>query len=243
VRHRLAVNHRTLISAGIAAAVTVLMLAAAVLASPAEAQTPPGPGSGQGQGMGGHGFQGDLPMRGGWGLLLMDQDMTRDRLMLQLRDQDCEPASLGWLSGGRWSVYVPGAPPWVNQDFPAQLHAGSIFAASCQDRAPAALRLTDSDTGGTFTVAAGSRVRVALTANPTTGFTWTADPAPPATILAQLGDPFFVASSDLVGAGGTLVFDFTAVGPGTTQLQLEYARPFETVAPAQTWSVTITVTQ
>ncbi len=231
-------RHTTLVSITITAAVTVLVLLAAAIATPAHAQGPQGPGMGPG-----YGFQGNMPAHGGWGLLLMDQDMTRDRLMLQIRDQDCEPLSLGWFAGGRWSVYVPGAPPWVNQDFPAQARAGAIFAVACQDHVPAALRLTDTDAGGTFSVAAGSRIRVALTANPSTGFTWTANPVPSAAILVQLGDPFFVPSSDLIGADGHLVFDFKAAGAGTTQLRLQYARPFETVAPAQTWSVTITVTQ
>lgn len=191
----------------------------------------------------GRGYRGDAPTRGGFGLLLMDQDMDRDRLMTQLRDQDCEPRALYRYLDGGWSQFIPGAPDFVNRGFPSQLGANQIFTVDCQARNPAVLRLTDADGGGSYEVAAGERIRVALTSNPTTGYAWTVTPTPDAAVLTQLGDAFFVAESDLLGAGGVEVFDFVAQGAGTVTLSLEYARSFESQPAAQTWSVTITVTE
>ncbi len=237
-------RHVSAVSFVLTAAVTALALVLTALVTPAHAQGPQGAGqagqSGPGNGVG---FHGNMPGRGGWGLLLMDQDMSRDRLMLQLRDQDCEPQGIGWFAGGRWSMFVPGAPDFVNQDFPARLRTGDIFAARCANGGtPVSARLTDANNGAAITVGTGDRVRVALTANPSTGYTWTANPAPSASVLVQQGDPFFVPSSDLLGADGHQVFDFVAQGPGTVTLSMQYARPFESVPPTQTWSVSITVT-
>src|SRR5450830_992518 len=44
-----------------------------------------------------------------------------------------------------------------------------------------------------------------------------------------------------VGGGGTDTFTFKAVGKGTTTISLAYARPWESVPPAQTRTITVTV--
>lgn len=224
---------RLMLMAAAALAVTLALVAPV---SAAFAQQGP-----QGQGAGA-GYRGNAPTRGGFGLLLVEQDMDRDRLVLQLRDQDCEPLALFQYRDGGWSQYIPGAPDFVNRGFAGRLTANQILTLNCEPRKPAVLRLTDADAGGTFDIAAGERIRAALTSNPTTGYGWTVTPTPDAAVLTQLGDPFFVAESHLIGAGGVEVFDFVAAGAGTVTLRLAYARPFESVPAIQEWSVTITVT-
>ena len=61
-------------------------------------------------------------------------------------------------------------------------------------------------------------------------------------ILSIEGDPSFRADSTLVGAGGTMTLAFDAIGPGTTTLELAYLRPFESVPPEATFTVTFVVT-
>jgi predicted secreted protein len=45
----------------------------------------------------------------------------------------------------------------------------------------------------------------------------------------------------LVGGGGTFTFTFKAAAPGQVVLKFDYARPWESVQPLQTYSVTVTV--
>jgi predicted secreted protein len=44
-----------------------------------------------------------------------------------------------------------------------------------------------------------------------------------------------------VGAGGTFIFTFKAMAAGQVTLKLGYARPFESVPPIQSVSITIVV--
>jgi inhibitor of cysteine peptidase len=104
-------------------------------------------------------------------------------------------------------------------------------------------RLTEANAGAAVTVNAGTRVRVVLESNASTGYSWKVSTAPDATVLTSLGEPYYVPPvTTLLGASGHQVFDFVAVAPGTTSLQLAYERtttPPE--SPASSWSVTLTV--
>jgi len=77
--------------------------------------------------------------------------------------------------------------------------------------------------------------------SPTTGYTWeqtTGDGA----IVKLDGDPLYTSESNLVGAGGTYLFRFSAVAPGETSLTLIYHRSFESgVPPLKTFTVLVTV--
>lgn len=100
--------------------------------------------------------------------------------------------------------------------------------------------LTAANDGTTVTLDIRDRLHVTLDGNPTTGFTWEVDGAVPES-LVQLGQPLFVPESDLIGAGGEFTFRFEAVASGSGTLRLIYHRPFETVAPADTFEVTVVV--
>jgi len=102
--------------------------------------------------------------------------------------------------------------------------------------------LDEEDDGSTLTVEVGDIIDVVLEGNPTTGYGWTVDlSAEDAAILEQVGEPTYVPDSELIGAGGTYTFRFRALAVGEATLVLNYARPWESVPPLKTFSVTIAV--
>ncbi len=103
---------------------------------------------------------------------------------------------------------------------------------------PGTTIIDSSRAGTTVTVDRGSDVVVTLPANPSTGYSWVVSSS---ATLTQTGEPQFTPESNLVGAAGTMTFRFEAVRSGEGVLQLDYLRPWEEVAPLDTFSVTIRV--
>jgi inhibitor of cysteine peptidase len=213
------------------------LLAGALLMASVTSGSAQTPGNGFGPGP----FRASPPSGGGVGLMVVDRDQDRDQLLANLRLQECEPRFLGVTTGGRWLAYVPGAPDFVNRVFPTALGAGEPFFVTCTGVRPD-VRLDESDNGAAVTLKPGDRVRVVLESNASTGFAWIEASAPAAAVLVPVGEPFYVASSSgLLGAPGHQVFDYQAVAAGTTSVSLDYERAFESVPPASTWSVNVTV--
>lgn len=99
-----------------------------------------------------------------------------------------------------------------------------LALSSCTSRDERA-KFTDEDTR--IDVEVGDEFQVVLDSNPTTGFSWTFE-APLATdILEIIGDRYEADESDLIGSGGAQVFDFRALGDGSTFIQLWYIRSFD----------------
>ena len=98
---------------------------------------------------------------------------------------------------------------------------------------------------GEVTLREGGELKVALAANPSTGYSWEVSGAPDAAVLEQVGEPAYEASPTetmVVGSGGTTTFVFRAVGAGTTTLELVYLRPWEDgVEPVDTVTIDVTV--
>jgi inhibitor of cysteine peptidase len=124
----------------------------------------------------------------------------------------------------------------------------AIASAGCGSKANAAngpVKLTEADNGRTITSKVGDGIQVILGGNPTTGYSWTtslsdADKA----VLQQQGDALYAqqsTDSSIVGAGGTFTFTFKATAAGQVTLKFNYARPWESVQPIQTCSMTIVV--
>lgn len=220
---------------GLLVAVALVVAAALVATLPAAAQTP---GAGFGPGP----FRGMPPSGGGFGLMVMDRDQDREHLLLHLQLQDCEPHFLGVTVDGRWRTYVVGAPPFVNAAFPGQFRANDVFMVGCTGVRPD-LRLTEADTGTTVTLEQGERLRVVLESNASTGYAWSVTVAPHSSVLIPVGEPFYVpAATNLLGAAGHQVFDFEAVGSGSTSMTLSYARPGVPSEPAaDEFSVSVNV--
>jgi predicted secreted protein len=85
-----------------------------------------------------------------------------------------------------------------------------------------------------------------LNSNPTTGYTWSIKSVGDEKILAPMGNTYQgdgVKNQFIIGQGGRQYWQFKALQAGTTELQLVYARPWESVQPAQVFTLKVTVKQ
>ena len=97
-----------------------------------------------------------------------------------------------------------------------------------------ALTLTEANDGQTMTVMNGTRFRVKLAGNPTTGYTWSLGDLN-AGVVETVGPSVFTtdsAPSGMVGVGGKEVWTFAAKKPGRETIRLAYARSWEKDQPA-----------
>lgn len=110
-----------------------------------------------------------------------------------------------------------------------------------------ALTLTADDNGKSYTVAVGDTITVLLEGNPTTGYTWEAEPIITgfATLIPLDDQPLYTPAetgSDIAGGGGTFTFTFKAIAAGPGGIDLKYLRPFEPEnEPLETFSVNLTI--
>ncbi len=103
---------------------------------------------------------------------------------------------------------------------------------------------TEAHSGSTVTLAVGDSVRVMLESNPTTGFGWSVssldknvmENADNSYVSGCLGEP------EVAGCGGHELWTFTAAAQGSTALEMAYSRIWESVPPARTFTLNITVT-
>lgn len=105
-----------------------------------------------------------------------------------------------------------------------------------------AVRLKDDDNGASVTLATGETLKLVLTSNPTTGYSWSAAEVP--ACLEQDGESEYDSDAPpmMTGGGGEETWRFTAVEPGEGTLRLEYARPWEEdVEAIDVYEVEVTV--
>ena len=103
------------------------------------------------------------------------------------------------------------------------------------------IELTASDNGSTVDAAVGSTVVVKLSANPTTGYTWSTDGTLPP-MVSQEGTASYEASGSAMGSGGMSTMKYSVVKAGDGDLKLKYWRTFEaTVPPVATFQVMLKV--
>jgi inhibitor of cysteine peptidase len=106
----------------------------------------------------------------------------------------------------------------------------------------AALTLLAQDSR-TVTVTNGQEFSLPLASNPTTGYRW--DLAKPlnTNFVRLLTNEYVRPDSRLMGAGGTEVWKFKAVTQGNTEIDLKYARSWETnVEPVQKTNIAVVIT-
>ena len=122
--------------------------------------------------------------------------------------------------------------------FSIMLIALGLGAAACSDSGDSS-SVPVFHEGDTITVKNGQEFVIALTANPSTGYTWQAGKDDK---VKYLSSSQVNASNNAIGAAGTQELKFKAVATGTTTLELAYSRPFEGgVPPAQTASFDVTI--
>jgi inhibitor of cysteine peptidase len=114
----------------------------------------------------------------------------------------------------------------------------AVVAVPWGDDAPATSGPKVFDDGDDISVKEGDEFIVALPANPSTGYSWTAGKNPDVTLVSSHD----VERGGQPGAGGTQELTFRADHTGDSTLELAYARPFEPgVPPAKTAEFAVTV--
>ncbi len=111
------------------------------------------------------------------------------------------------------------------------------------DSAPRNLiNATEADNGSALKLQSGEGLSVSLSITTGTGYSWRVARID-RKVLRQNGQPTLVHSAHpMPGATATQVFRFVVMGTGTTQLELDYVRPWEKgIAPARTFRVDVTV--
>ncbi|MBN1203080.1 MAG: protease inhibitor I42 family protein [Anaerolineae bacterium] len=113
---------------------------------------------------------------------------------------------------------------------------------------PTGVTVTAEQNGETITLAAGGTLQIELKANATTGYEWMLESELDEAILKQSGEPEYIlpeveeGEEPPVGAGGTSVWKFEAVGAGEQILKMVYVRSFESEEePEELFSITVTV--
>jgi hypothetical protein len=76
-------------------------------------------------------FVGTRPADGRLGLLVTGTATRATDLLGALEGHGCSVRSLAVLTGGRWKVFIPGAPDAINAAFPSDLGLSTAFAVRC----------------------------------------------------------------------------------------------------------------
>lgn len=97
--------------------------------------------------------------------------------------------------------------------------------------------------GKEYQTAAGKTFVLALASNPTTGYEWTLTDTMDKSVLSMSDHNYKSdsAPAGMTGVGGTDYWTFKALKNGTTEIKLVYARPWESVQPAETFTLKVTV--
>jgi inhibitor of cysteine peptidase len=109
----------------------------------------------------------------------------------------------------------------------------SLILASCATPPPR--EIDASADGARITLVQGQALSVTVDANPYTGYRWMVERGA-AAVLQPVGEPLYTpvsTSAPLVGAGGTMTFDFVARAAGSDTLQLAYRRTWQKDAAAE----------
>jgi predicted secreted protein len=89
-----------------------------------------------------------------------------------------------------------------------------------------------TDPASHIVVNKGDRFSIELPSNATTGYSWEFGTSIDTNYLTVVNSDYKNPDTTLVGAGGTQVWIFEAIQPGSTTIQLEYKRPWEVDVPA-----------
>jgi inhibitor of cysteine peptidase len=105
----------------------------------------------------------------------------------------------------------------------------AIVVAACAHQPPA---VQMPGPNRALEVAQGEQLTITLDANPTTGFQWQLAAPLDEKVITLVGNEHQRAGTAGIGAGGTDVWTFKAVGTGSATIVLEYRRPWEKDVPA-----------
>lgn len=100
---------------------------------------------------------------------------------------------------------------------------------------------SDQDDGTSVSLMPGEAFQVRLAENPTTGYRWHLVDWD-RSILDVTFDEFHPPGTSSYGAGGEHLWEFVALAPGQSLLQLAYRRPWEAATPGRSFSLRVAVT-
>jgi len=130
----------------------------------------------------------------------------------------------------------------------AAVAAGTVACANeatTNSGSPKEVPVDTSYSGKTVEVSVDDSVIITLDSNPTTGFSWALKEISDGSVLQEAGHEYNApqpTEPPLLGAGGKEVWTFKALKKGTSNISMEYRRPWEQgVQPAETFSLTVVV--
>ena len=91
-----------------------------------------------------------------------------------------------------------------------------------------------------FQAEIGDMIRIKLCSNPTTGFQWEYEMTGDKVLQEEDYDFEEPEGDDMAGAGGKETWTFEAIEKGTTEVRMEYSRPWEGGEQGE-WTYTFTV--
>lgn len=101
--------------------------------------------------------------------------------------------------------------------------------------------MTEAQNNATVHVKMGNYIIVQLPENPTTGYQWNLTTTPGLQVTNDTYEPSD-RTGNLVGSGGTRVWEMTAVAPGEQEISAVYSRSWEPVTGTETsFSATVIV--
>lgn len=105
------------------------------------------------------------------------------------------------------------------------------------------LRIDENNNAQELKLQPGQTIIISLASNPTTGFSWSLSDNWDKKVLSAIGEEYLSQGQpSLVGQGGHQIFKFKALQKGKTELNLVYARPWESVQPANKFNIKLLVT-
>jgi inhibitor of cysteine peptidase len=117
---------------------------------------------------------------------------------------------------------------------------GVACAASADTGTPKIFNVNES--GKQVTLSPGDSLVVTLDSNATTGFSWSVAGISDEDVVDEVSNEYQAPDSELMGAGGQEIWTFEARDEGSSTIEMQYSRPWETgVEPAETFNVTVVV--
>lgn len=108
------------------------------------------------------------------------------------------------------------------------------------------IALNENNPEQEYVMKSGQEFILSLASNPSTGYSWDFNKSFDDKLLELAVDKTYRADSPvnetMVGQGGRTYWKFKALQNGKTELELRYARPWESVQPGQTYKLTIHIT-
>jgi predicted secreted protein len=109
------------------------------------------------------------------------------------------------------------------------------------------MAVNEAYNGKEYQLPVGQTFIISLSSNSTTGYSWSMKSESDNEIIAPMGNAYqgHAAGNNqfAVGQGGRQYWQFKALQAGTYELQMVYARPWESVQPAQIFNLKVIVTQ